>query len=95
MPTDKTTPATRRRLRHVALDGGPLRAPPGEQDHWTYLGEPEPAGAVAPRGAVKLATPPTPAVMRYSRSGEVEPLLIGHVHTVLGRGLHWLRWAVR
>ena len=83
MPTDKTSPDTRRRLRHVALDGAALSGPPGQQDHWTDLGDPEPVSAEAPRCPVRLATPPTPAVTRYARSGEVEPLLIGRANTLL------------
>ncbi len=77
MPTSEQTTPTRRPLRHMALDDSAMSAPPGQQGRWTYRGEPEQVNAGAPRPTVKLTTSPTPAITRYSRSGEVEELLVG------------------
>jgi hypothetical protein len=91
MPISKQTTPPPRPLRHIALDGSVMSAPHGQQGHWTYRGDPEPVTAMASRPPMKLGTPPMPAITRYSRSGEVERLLIGPQRTALG----WLRSVLR
>jgi hypothetical protein len=67
-------PKMRRVLRHLALDGTPLKGSPGLADHWFY-GAYEPIQPQREERQLTLVVP-TPAIERYDSAGRRQVALL-------------------